>query len=445
MQVGDIFQQIDNFSKLAGLLKVPEQFTKEVSDWAISVFSSRMLLVIDRKLEKIANENSIGAEIENILSSQEAGMITHWSSAHFRKHLSEKDNSILLEYNDHRAAKYYFKLWLFFEKGKYNINFETQKQNIKHDNLSQAHFEKILNPLLIILRAMLDNLREIYEDMIPTRETLVELYLLKKLCQNYIKEDINIDETSYLSKTFDINVNELPYLTEKDLEKIVETSFDITTYYVQTQQAADAINGEIGQWKGMWHHSSIYIYVNYNKLSLFMDEVSFKEKVADIRQIIRHEIQHAMQQFVSRFKNMKEDIVGYPSSKYQEKIDPSEDYITKYYATEHELRDVEFYTNLSDNIIQFKEQLKLVPSALYRDYARMWINDGPIDEFPKKMWAYYKKQFPNKLIDEVRNIIRPQAAALKPKNALFYVLKEKSPDKYLKAVKIFWAQIGSLL
>lgn len=98
----------------------------------------------------------------------------------------------------------------------------------------------------------------------------------------------------------------------------------------------------------------------------------------------------------------------------------------------HQLRDIEFYTNLKDSIDFFKFNLKNeTDSNIKKQFFKLWV-----DEPNKYIQMKYKK------IYEDDNELKPKI--LSPQ-APFVYLKEHAPEKYQKAVKLFYTEVSHLL
>lgn len=179
----------------------------------------------------------------------------------------------------------------------------------------------------------------------------------------------------------------------------------------------------------------------------------FKYKLENIKTTVRHELQHFAQGLLSDLlrKNYlyldpkaKGDLAGLPPKKYRSKdLDihgrPLARTDEKTYA-EHELRDIEFYTNLEDSIATFKNYSNYLDSDLKRELAKAWV--GMPNAFKDKRLD----QIDNlNILEEDKERLTFEALRLSRPQYPFKTLRDKDENKWKLAVKIFWKEIQDLL
>jgi hypothetical protein len=200
-----------------------------------------------------------------------------------------------------------------------------------------------------------------------------------------------------------------------------------------------------------------------------------KDRIADLRSTVRHELQHFVQEYLAPYAG-KAEYGGLPFSQtkgqlispeglsteepmsWQRKLFDLKDPAGRVY---HELRDIEFYTRLSDSIEAFGILRRHFPIALHRDLVRAFIDDMPVNDlmvkvkkivtdltYEKYYWkpeyAAYDSETYKKIGDEVIAEIRRFKALTDSwlPDRLFVMLKKHQPWKYEKACSVFMQRLN---
>lgn len=230
-------------------------------------------------------------------------------------------------------------------------------------------------------------------------------------------------------------------------------------------------------WMGLWdstnsevRHKNIMLGTVYVAADLDNDAkkieslADLKKKLDVLKQTTRHELQHFMQTAMSYLISggaSKE--FGLPSRKIREteQKQPPTGQSEKTYSS-HALRDVEFYTRLSDNIDEYNRVKTELPVPLHNLLRRGFIKDISSEEFKSKLlgelrvledksmqkdprWSGYsdmrKVEFLERSINiNTRQFRIPYEAVVS--DNFFAKLKEHQPAKYRKAVIEFLKAIS---
>jgi hypothetical protein len=288
------------------------------------------------------------------------------------------------------------------------------------------------------------------------------LYEANKLPDSNEKRDLINEITKYSTKPLssrhdvvtllDINLDDWDYMNDK-LNSLVKMWLK-EGLLNETVKCVFSFTEHEKQYQGMYEFSS-------QKLTIYMGSPAvnsvyeFNTKLDNIKTTVRHELQHFAQGLLSNLlrKNYlhidpksKGDLAGLSPKKYRSKdLDiygrPLARTNAKDYA-EHELRDVEFYTNLEDSIVLFKNYIQNLDldSDLKRELAKSWVG--------------LPSSFKDKRLNQIENLdiseddkeqLMLHALSLSRPQYPFKTLKEKDENKWKLAVKIFWKEIQYLL
>lgn len=168
-----------------------------------------------------------------------------------------------------------------------------------------------------------------------------------------------------------------------------------------------------------------------------------------LENIVEHEIQHGMQDFIDRYVigDQKYQTGGLPSKKIRELEYTPQGYFTWRTPEDiaimrskglrdqpHQLRDREFYTELSTNINAFKYFKAKIPATLHHDFALCWVGHIKKEELINKLKEFSKPGYDESLdaaIDVINYFIPVDGTKF------FNALKTHQPEKYGKAVSVF--------
>jgi len=261
-------------------------------------------------------------------------------------------------------------------------------------------------------------------------------------------------------EVFSIPVSEMPYAQSFVWAPEVARIYYHVAFYDEPQA---------GKWSGQWNENigrlgktglmigRIFVARDVNKDADMMVRQIRNGKspiayltpyIAHVQQTVRHEIQHLIQSFIRRAKGLLE-MSGLPNRKmrtqehYDEHGHPTSSQ-SEGTIQQHQLTDIEFYTDLSDSIDSYKHIIKYVPSQMRRWFMKAWV-------------GFYNP--PTKRTDEVLSSAIAKATGRTPNpsqiqslNAalshidsygrFFRELRQFAPAKYQKAVKEFYKSVN---
>lgn len=248
--------------------------------------------------------------------------------------------------------------------------------------------------------------------------------------------------------TLTISEYNLPYNLPLPLE-LDELKFGI--------QPTTIAHGTDNDWLGLWQPANlagsggyigtVYVLVKVDSYIQTLKSLRWKMKVydtiiQDLYSTTRHELQHLVQTFIdwtsgggkalpavkTRLSDPSYNRSGTP--KHPPLLD----------RQKHQLRDVEFQTDLSDSIELFQREKQKLPKEVQTLFAKAWVRAVPPQEVQyalTKLWSQdgvsYDEQVRHK--SALRSI-----DSTSPVDSFFSVLKAEAPEKYKAAVRIFWAQ-----
>lgn len=262
-------------------------------------------------------------------------------------------------------------------------------------------------------------------------EELTRLNLLKKECQKYASWPW---PTSRAQKAFNIDFAGWKYV--KDQESL--SNFLKTKTLGKITVVLAFIKGH--PYAGTWitEYNTLQLFFNdENVISNEQNIINLDSSLKELYGTIRHELQHLGQSYLQLVPQLLEGSntqfnAGFPSPDIQNKIrtrnlKPGEKPQTNLpidpkVETEiiHPLRDIEFYTNLTDNIDTLKTTLGWYPKSTRWEIVRAFIDPT------------FKPTFKQKIVDDYsRKYMLEQMVVSRFFNELFLY----EPEKYKKAVK----------
>lgn len=193
------------------------------------------------------------------------------------------------------------------------------------------------------------------------------------------------------------------------------------------------------------------------------------KKLLDVNKAtIRHELQHAVQTYIKTVKKLK-DVGGLPSKHITDNTEFDHEgfsknkspayfpifnnLVTREHDQPHALRDVEFYTRLSDAVDEVKplinafnqvkgvapELSSLVDSAktdFIRSYVTYSLGNTIVSKLLRSMESHT-----NRTVKELSVTIKDLIRGMQ-ENEFFSKLKSSQPAKYQKAVKEFFKEVN---
>lgn len=492
--MNNLFKLLDNFTKLAAEIKIPERLLKEATDYTVGCYSTIMSEMLESKIENLKRRNKMYNYILELI--EKLNKIYNYIQDlsydedkldELMSYLSKNINvpEFLFEIDEDgfygiiNPAKFYASIYSDNTDDEYYIfiNFDANikkedkteriRSHIVKDNINR---EEVINILieqkdnLVRLIEALDDFKYSYK--VEDNEGIKRLSLINA---EFIKlSKLLGDDDVYNAKLLKINSSEIPYINLKD-----NKTFEFKLRFLYNENMAKSISETnfAGLWEEIIDENKDSIYVGYmyvyRNVEKDIYDFSILENVEDIKIATRHELQHFIQSLI---KSITGSLGGLPSKKIRDtNIDPSgiiekedtykeiSDPSDSYGRVKHELRDVEFYTNLSDSVEYFNKFKKYIPLQLHTYFALYWIDHISRKQFDEKLHEFirnyvYKKHdldpkeynYHSTADREINSILDNLTyKLLKSSNHryLFKILKKYQPKKYRKAVSVFMNSI----
>jgi len=337
-----------------------------------------------------------------------------------------------------------------------------------------------INELIDILKTQFKNIEKIVAAMerLPYHYEMYENKYIndlaviygycKQLASKLDEDDISRISSNIATHIFDIKAEDVAYTKSEKNEAI----YSFSAEFFDDVEGTNAIKG-VASAEGLWYSyegdyfmGTLYAAANTKADAENITNLQqLKEKVARLKQIVRHEVQHVIQDFISKIKKMRED-AGLPSRKIRDpKYRPSGMPVKKEPESpeggriKHELRDVEFYTRISDEVDKFNNSKTHLPVSMHKDLMLAWVAQISYDDFMsierEKLTEIAYSQFnedPKKYLSPPVNVKWHLESLISRANkannilwggrAFFAELKDHQPEKYKKAVSEFLKAIS---
>ena len=399
---------LNNFIKNSGIINIPEDLYLKVSKYVLSYWANLHLNFINDKLFLNTNyKNKLIEFIDIIRDSNYYINPTKLEEAiHNRFFDLNKEFKILdigyavihLKWDIKPLPKHKYDVHLLFKAFDKKYFFEYKNKNIDSMELS----EKFLD--------LFEVCEHFYQDMEITETVDLISY---KLLEKYLRIFKPNPGAVLDSKKFEIDSNNVLYVIITH-----EESNSVGKYHPSYWDISE---------NKFIHIIDIFINKPKNK-QLYLQEEA-KEEVQEITQTIRHELRHLLQDKMKHDLNLNNlpglsgkkersriyNKDGVPKDKYEEMKYLSEEDFDKVLQS-HPLRDIEFYTRLSDSISQFKNEYNKYSDEIKDIAARVWC--GIINKPPPR------KDFPSL-----------------ERNDFFIKLRDNYHKRWRKAVKEFWKSV----
>jgi hypothetical protein len=284
----------------------------------------------------------------------------------------------------------------------------------------------------------------------------------------------------------------MPY----DLKFPEMVEYEFNARFVLEKETPKIYDGE--QWGGLWSAFSypnsryrglisvknigdLYVARDIESDTKGLDDLQkLNANLNDLKRTTRHELQHFMQNLLGFLTRKKGQMTGdiewrgmpsknvsdpeyTPHGKAKNPKDPSKtEMVDEKGRLRHSLRDVEFYTRLSDAIERFNTARRTLPLSLHPLLMKGWIRVLTPEEFKAQLipalrtetnkawmsdprWSSYTPEWQaSKLEREINEyssrVYEPYAAVYREK--FFEDLKQYQPEKYRKAVIEFVKAVG---
>jgi hypothetical protein len=155
---------------------------------------------------------------------------------------------------------------------------------------------------------------------------------------------------------------------------IIPIKVHLITSNTKRNQIANNLRSSEQHWAGLWGNREIFVFVDLKKLNNSFDDLrEFTYILNEARNTFRHEMQHAMQTYIRDDRGLN-SFPGLPSKSIQETNNPSNPPPNQS-SDKHSYLDIEFYTDLTDSIQQFKHFISEVNLYIARsdDYLNRKI------------------------------------------------------------------------
>lgn len=464
------------FLKEAGLLKVPENLLKQIQDWALSVYFTKVLNLYYDQLKKykkreilfkkilLEKEDESYKKILQAIASNNINSILPNDYYFFRfvlpffKNDTDSETELqgvcdfsksyieLVLGKDSEADNYFLEM--------YGVGFGDKKPGakiIKEDNLTL----KDLHNIFPIIEPYINYAVENFEEFIKDFETYGNLDFFKKEmleCKRYITEKVNINNDFNCEKMFEF------------LFEGIDQKIDVWVMFHFKD------NDEV---LGSWNQSN-YINKEESVLSGFMDLYyepiipksifGIQNKVFSIKKTVRHELQHLMQTLITKkifnhnirqteeISGVQHHVVPHMMPKtLKNNIVP--DKIKKDEDLEHANRGIEYHTRITDSVDDFKFVINTLPKSIHEFYLKAWVGLISFEDFfpnlrnYKAYHDYYGHDFFQRTNhkQDFANYFRNAYKMLERNSAMFKSFKEHNFEKYKLAVKEFYKEVQDLI
>jgi len=266
--------------------------------------------------------------------------------------------------------------------------------------------------------AVLEHFRSNYDYADPNY--IKKLTMVRMMCAKYIAPSADDDS---VSKFF--YVSPLDISDSAMFKKINRFSFQ-GALVPEEEKTRINDNFKISEdWAGLWlnkknprpapggglHLGTIYVAADFESdFKQIQSHMDISEHISKINQTAKHELRHFIQDTIDKIVG-KSDIGGLPSGKLTDpyydadgrlidknKTPPeimerdkerwSKDDVHQ--RTRHALRDIEFYTRLSDEIQRFNAEKTKLPLALHQAFALAWVGQITKEELKTRAAAIFK-------------------------------------------------------
>jgi len=460
MNLDKLINQINIFYKYAGLLKVPEKAIKEAEEFIIPKYyqyvSDNLLEIIKKQsyhlklnpeiaayaktwnaifalmLNIAYKEQDFERDLEKLLriTSQSIGlpsMENYWDTS--------KDSAYIFINKKDNTYSVHFKSDFYYEGKSYNTS-------INKSNLS-------LEELITIFQQIIPDVQDL-------ADKITDFYNLNQNSKDYKLKELKVNQAIYKQKaknaksqksiTINVTDSDIPELTKLQNQY---RSFNFDIFFIHDKSEMPKNTAGIYQLKKYQDKSIGNIYILCPEISDFESSEQIHEKYLDLKSVIRHEIQHFVQYFIKKIHFLKQE-GGLPSAKlknpnvntYGIPINPVKseliDQDDSHKRVLHPLRDIEFYSELSDSIEYFNRYKNKLPLYLHHLYAKRYVDNIDENSYLEQAENILNQKYSSD--EKVQSILNDVLNHSKIDN-FFTTLKKYQPMKYKKAVTEFMKAI----
>ena len=474
--INNLLQKAILFNKTAGLITVPPALLKRVEDWAIGIYAERAVSQYDNYIlsliRQTKNRNLFVSMLEQAKKcfsslynvgetedpiSEDINKIISWAKENHTLSIpyfySDEEDEIPIDKKKVNALKISIDT---LPNNKFNLQINTN-ENIPRDIVEDYNIIPVniyrrdlsTDQLISLLQKAYETIKGIYYAFEYTvsnleyhsKEELAPYYVerakLKKLSEQYGTSLAN-------PEIFYFEASLLP--TIKNL--IPEANTLNFSVFFKKRTKDDYGSGFWSKSNKSWHLGTVQIVPSLKELdNTSPSKYHIKESIEDIKDTVRHELIHMIQTAIARIKNLKEE-GGLPSKRIREEgVD--------YYGTptsnnpskeriEHGLRDIEFYTRLSDSVKMFINIARELPMPLRTLAAKVWVGEANANVLINAFSDYYHSTYGQMATFSLMRTITNKANDLMNKDDFFINLRVSQPLKYHKAIKEFYKAVLSI-
>lgn len=478
----DLYNQ--SIYKSAGLVKVPEKLLKQVEDYAINVYLKHCKLQLNSIKSNISKRNELQSmfddqldqlyELDKFISLGKIDTLTDKSGINitipYFNGLSIDENTGLFGVYD--WVNYPPALSIFIYK--HNENSFNFSLNINHKEEIEVDIDLIKNitkdELIKLLYKNYNLIIEVYNDFydfahykfgVYNEEYIKKINFLNGFINSKINDsDITKNIFTFSLNDFNLNIDSFQHFPLSKNKKEFKFKVIFASSAKEKKQIFDDKD-----WAGLWvpnRNSYPLLYV-FQKIPLKseINEKIINADILDIKNTVRHELQHAFQTFVERGKDLPES-AGLPSKTMRDvKYDPwgrpiskkeddnvdvksSEKNDKEKDNLEHHKMDIEFYTDLTDSINRYKQFVRNIPKPLWKTVFLYWIDQIEDHDIYLNIKTYFNK-LENKQFQADLKTKQFYKKIIGIKDVFFITLKADpiQQEKYKKAVKEFYKEVSS--
>jgi hypothetical protein len=471
MNPTQLIKKVEYFQSLAGLLKVPNGLLEKVTDWAVGAYANALTSTLNKALVGIEYRDQVINITNNLFDNDQFRLFI---DGNHQAIIPTKDNTAFNftisyfnseEIDEKTGLKGVYdwvnrpptlELFIYrFNNDKYNFLLTINEDRKEDTLLKNITLKEVLSELdknvLQISRVWGEFYNFINDYMQFNKEHIRNMQVLRAKLSRYPHEK-NI-------RSFKVTYDDLSEYHDISSYKDKNISYpSIGAEFVFDDRYKDYYEGN---WSGLWTGEKLLIKQFLPSIER-LTEKRIDREMADIKETVRHELQHASQSFLKMLK--KNDEAGLPSKKIRDPnvdqygrdgIQQLEDRLnvpSSRSKIDHGLRDIEFYTDLTDNIAEFKSAVRQVPLSARQLFFHTWIGTIPILEFNKQIPQILKKFYS---VDSLNQLTLPQLSKLNSdaqtmlnklnNNNQFFQTIKIQPLKYNKAVKEFYKEVSDLV
>lgn len=400
--------------RFAGQWEPPPELYRAVSKWAAKAYAEHVLGIVEAEIERLTAPSRANAMVERIRSSiagvegalrpLRPGKRIRFEGGDGTDIVVERTADDLFHIHDARGTRFSPLTWgkpLGFteavERVQQWLGGALAKAENKAQNLSWR--DPRLGPAK------------------PSARRLVELNLLRTECLKYGATDGN-QRRNKIEGRVEVDLSGWRYLTPEEQKRapeiLAEKHFNILslTMFFAAQHA---------KWDGVWSEAACRIQVDApaGDSGRIPSVASVRTNMHNLLGTVWHEVQHAGQSILRLVKSLPE-IGGLPSKSLRDPavrptglpLDAKPLLRQRDRRIPHHLRDIEFYTNLGNDVRGFIKNLRSVPDALREDYFKFYVGATRGD-----------------------GILMSPGSTRFPNSARMWQLRDEAPEKWAKAVK----------